>query len=58
MDDHRKADREGVRQWIHEHADEMAEVSLSWEPAQDADPGAYGQLLNLLFAPRPDSPAA
>lgn len=49
------ASREQVRDWIHEHPDQMRDLTIAWRPAEEPDPSAYGRLLEILFSPRPEA---
>jgi len=46
--------------WLKRHfADDPApEVSIRWDVNEEHDEGGYGRLLQILFSPRPDRPAA
>jgi hypothetical protein len=46
-----------IEQWIHDHPDEMRNVSLALEGPQISR-SAHEELLSILFGPRPETPAA
>lgn len=45
--------------WLREHfkGDPESRISIEWTEAE-AEPGAYGRLLDILFAPQPGDWAA
>jgi hypothetical protein len=47
-------------EWLREHFadDTESKVEVAWTVNEEHDPDAYCRLLQLLFSPRPDSPAA
>lgn len=58
--------QDGARQgaaageWLKEHfAGEPAlDIDITWDPRARPDQGAYERLLEILFSPRSDTPAA
>ncbi|MFE4370356.1 hypothetical protein ACFRMN_19340 [Streptomyces sp. NPDC056835] len=45
--------------WLREHfkGDPAPEISITWRD-EEPDPVAYRRILEILFAPRADSPSA
>lgn len=50
---------EEAARWLREHfeGDPEPKISITWRD-EPPDPVAYRRVLEILFAPRPDSPAA
>lgn len=46
--------------WLREHFkdDPNPEVRIEWAADEEPDEGTYNRLLQILFSPRHDSPAA
>lgn len=46
-----------ARDWLKESG-KMPDLSLTWEVAESDDPATMNAILDILFRPRPESPAA
>lgn len=47
-------------EWLRQHfaGDPKPEVRMEWTVNEEHDEGGYNRLLQILFSPRPDRPAA
>jgi hypothetical protein len=60
MQDGASISGEEASAWLQEHfaGDPAPQISITWEPDTNADPGAYERLLGILFAPAAGDQAA
>jgi hypothetical protein len=59
MQDGKAIPADAAGEWLREHfaGDPEAKIDITWR-AEKPDPVAYRRILEILFAPRPDSEAA